>query len=359
MTPLVSLATWILAAQTGDAPNLEYTQETFVVRTKVREWRAPLRPVPATVPPAVAYRRDQSYAVWDSRGLTVRRGEKSVSTRLPDFPTSPKAFSSEEIAATIDKLTSGARTREATGLSGALRDGHFAYFLARWAEKDGATWAEGLYRIDLAGKAMRPEYVGRFDGLSVAYRPIDDRMFRLSATSFGIVARKGDTWGIAQYTPKSGTFEFRAWGGRLLTTLNIDRMHGLAVETTPYGTTAGIWYDLENQTRRLLFEGRGITRFLDAERPYLLLARTPEGGTLRNLDTGAEFTITPKAGIRRVGPYVVQFSPVDQPERAQLLVPERWSVIAEWQKPTEVKPAEPVKRPRGTRRPRRAPSRQP
>ena len=175
MTPLALLLPLAPPIQAVDAPTLEYYQDHFVVRRGVEAWRVPAHP-PATRPVlAVAFRRNQNYAVWDERGLTIRRGEQVRHTFLPDVPTSPRLFEREEILNTVELIRAGKRKRDADSLSGAMRIGNDAFFLVRW-EEDGKPWTEALVSVDLSASSLQPKVLGRFEGVSVAYRPIDDRL---------------------------------------------------------------------------------------------------------------------------------------------------------------------------------------
>jgi hypothetical protein len=248
---------------------------------------------------------------------------------LPDIPTSPRAFSRPEILRTIDLMRQGKRTRNAAGLSGALRIGGDAYFLVRWEETGGKPWAEVLVRVDLAGDDLKPALVGRFEGISVAFRPIDDRLFRVGNLP-AVVTRSATAWGVATFAPEKQQFGFRKLGNQLFSLMPLSRTRALFVEGTAYGTTTGGEVDLESGVRQERFEVRGSGRFVDTEQPWLLVTSRAPTAQVRNGENGAETTIPLGAGVRRAGPYVVVFTPYDFPTQATLYQPDRWTKVGEW-----------------------------
>lgn len=315
--------------QTVDAPALEFYQDFFVVRRGQDTWREPLTPPEPTPALAVAYRKDQNYAVWDDRGLTVRRGDKVLSTKLPYVPTAPKLFERPDILETISQLESGKRTRDAAGLSGSIRIGADVYFLIRWENSEGKPWMEALCRVSLDGTSLKPEVLGRFQGLSVAYKPIDDRLIRIGSNPT-IVARVGDTWGTAVYERIAGLFTFQPLGANLNSIWPVDRNDWLFVETSGYGTTIGGRIDLDTGLRRNLFESRANGRFVDSASPLLMVTSSGNASQLRNGDTGAETTIPNNSGVRRIGPFAVVFAPAKKPTRAQLYEVDQLAKVAQW-----------------------------
>ncbi len=329
MTPLAFVISVAPGWQSVDVPTLEYYQDHFVVRKGRDGWRVPVRP-PAPRPVlAVSFRRNRNYAVWDERGLTVRRGDKFLTTLLPDTVTSPKLFSRPELLKTIELLNTGARMRNASALSGALRVGTNAYFLVRWEEKGKGPWLEALFQVDLAGEEMKPKLLGRFSGLSVAFRPIDDRLF-ISAGIPSVVTRRANDWGVAAFNPRTQKFAFRRLGTRLTSLMPLARTRALFVEQTAYGTTLGGEIDLDSGVRRERFESRGNARFIDSEQPWVMVTSRAPSAQLRNGETGSETTIPAGSGVVRAGPLVVVFTPYSAPTSATLYEPERWTELAKW-----------------------------
>jgi hypothetical protein len=281
---------------------------------------------------AVSFRRNENYAVWDERGLTIRRGDRVKSSYLPDIPTSPRAHSREEILKTIELLRQGKRERNAAALSGAMRIGNDAFFLLRWESSEGKPWTEALVKVDLSADDLQPKFLGRYEGLSVAYRPIDDRLFRLNGLP-AVVTKTGDSWGVGTFDLKTQKFGYHPLGSKLASLLPLGHDRALFVETTSYGTTTGGEVDLESGLRSERFETRGNGRFVDAEQPWLMVTSRATGAKVRNGETGAETTVPIGAGVRRAGKYVVVFTPYARPTQATVYDPERWTKLAEWKSP--------------------------
>lgn len=332
MTPLALLFSLAPSYQTVDAPTLEYYQEHFVVRLGVQAWRVPAQPPEPRPILSVAFRRNENYAVWDERGLTIRRGDQAKSTYLPDIPTSPRAFPREEILKTIDLISQGKRERNAAALSGAMRIGNDAFFLLRWESSEGKPWTEALVKVDLSADDLQPKFLGRYEGLSVAYRPIDDRLFRLNGDP-AVITKTGGTWGVGTFDLKTQKFGFRPLGGKLASLMPLGHERALFVENTSYGTTTGGEIDLDSGLRQERFETRGNGRFVDAEQPWLMVTSRATGARARNGETGAETDIPLGAGVRRAGKYVVVFTPYARPTKATVYDPERWTKLAEWKAP--------------------------
>ncbi len=316
-------------SQQVDKVTLQFYQETFVVRKGTSAFRLPMKP--ANVPPVavVAFRRNQTFAVWDDRGLSLRHEKSMYSTRLSGLPVSPKLFKHDEILKTLALVKSGRRSRDADAISGAKRLGKNVYFLARWDDAAGKPWLEALVRVDLTVNRPRPELVGRFEGLSLADKSIDDRLMILGS-KLAILGRTGKNWNLDTYDPEADQFESEKLGDTLIAFALDGQRTGVFVEKTPYGTSRSGMLDLIEGTRWGLTESPGFTRFIDAKHPLLFIERRPSGSVLANGDTGALLPISDDTGIGRVGPYTVIWSPKENPTRADLYDTERWDSIADW-----------------------------
>jgi len=274
----------------------------------------------------VAFRRNNNYAVWDARGLTIRHGKVSRSMRLEDFPVSNRFWTQDELENTVRLIADKKRKRAASALSGALRVGTDAYFLARWSGNDGKPWTEALVKVGLDGAGTWPEVLGKFQGISIAYKPIDDRLTVLG-DSLAVVVRDGDRWGVATYNLKEKKFAFRALGGKLLTYLPTSRRGGVFIEHTAYGTTVGGRVDLISDYRRNVFESRGTARFLDAKSPAIIVARTEDSMRLVNAETGAELRLLPSYAAARADNRVVVWIASLNPTVTRFYSPSRWKLM--------------------------------
>jgi hypothetical protein len=276
-----------------------------------------------------AFRRNEDYAVWDERGLTIRHGDRSRSGRLEEVVVSPRFFSKAEIQETVKQIHAGRRTKAASALSGAVRSGRYAYFLVRWEDSKHRPWAEFLVRVLLGSNGLWPEVVGRFEGLSLGYKPIDDRLFVLGE-NLAVVTRQAQAWGIASFDPRTRAFEFRGLGNDLLSFMPTGRKTALYVERTRYGLVQAGRADLGSGERAPLFEARGNARFVDALRPLVVVSSTADSARLHNAETGAEWTIPVDNGVGRIGSYILVWTPYASPTSATLYQPDRWTVVRRW-----------------------------
>jgi hypothetical protein len=276
------------------------------------------------------FRRDRSYAVWDDRGMTVRHGDWVFSTRLEEIPVSPRLFPREEILRTLELVKKGQRRTAASAVSGSRRLGNHAFFVVRWDERDGKPWLETLVSVDLTQPRSKPRLLGRFEGLTLSREPIGERLF-LDGTRLAAVVNGENGWGLATFEPRKETFDFDRHGDRLLDITPLENpMQGLFVETSPYGTTVAGWVDLKGFRRKTLLEGRGATRFIDLEQPFLAVVRAPGGPAVRNLDNGAEVELPASAGVRRSRDRFVVWTPFDNPRSAVLYDVATWTTLAVW-----------------------------
>lgn len=310
---------------------LTYFQEHFIVRDGAFNESAPLKlPEPATKLSTV-FRRNATFAVWDERGLTIRVGSRVKSSKLPDIATSPKAFARDEILETLSEIRKGRRTREASGLSGAIRVGNRAFFLARWEDHSGKPWAESLVQVELSQTFPEPKMLGRPAAMSLGSLPIDDKLFILEG-KITYVASKKDHWGIEQFDPHSGRFTFEELGGTLLSYIAAEgtKTSGLFVERTFYGTTVAGRIDLATRNRKAFSESRAKMRFVDGAEPSCIIQSSGSRASLLNASTGAQFGTSDAWAVRRTSRGLIIWTPVDNPKRAWLYDPARWQVLTWW-----------------------------
>lgn len=332
-----------------DAPSLKYYHGSFVVTSGTKTTTVPIEQKTVSERNLFQFRRDNHYVVWDERGLTIRHGEKARTSQLEELATSPRLFAKEEIKQTISEVEAGRRAKEAAAMSGAVRIGKDAYLLVRWEDMEHVTWAEALIRVPLEGEKLRPEIVGRFDGLSTAYKLVDDRLF-IQGSKLAIVARQGKSWGLATYDPASSKFDFHLMGADLLTYLPTGSTTGFFVERTTYGTIVAAKADLALTDRRPYFEGHGNTRFLDAETPPFILSNSGEATRLHNGITGAQVTIRAGSGIGRAGRYMVVWYPATAPTSATLYLTRTWQIMDTWKSGASEPTAKPPVRRKRTRK---------
>ena len=316
-----------LVTKAASRPKPQYTLtvlgDTFIVRDGTKKETVPRVLRQPKTKETLVFRRDKRWVVWDERGLTTRDGDWTVTDRLEAVPVSAKAQSKAAIAKTVAAVKAGKRTRAAAGLSGARRLGTLVYLLPRWEEKDGTPWLEALIVVDLAKPHPKARLLGAFDGLSLARKPVEDRM-DLDGGLLTVPVNGDDAWGVATYDPKKSKFGFRPRGVRLLA-LEPD---GRIIEKTAYGTTLAGRQD-DGRTIPWI-ETRGPAEFVPGPGPILVRC----GDRLRNAVTGAETRLAPEASVRRTNAGLLVFWPEKTPRSARLLEPSRLEERARWERGT-------------------------
>ncbi|MBC8064028.1 MAG: hypothetical protein H7Y17_04310 [Chlorobia bacterium] len=308
---------------------MRFFQENFIVRVGDKRETVPLQ-LPKEKPVlSLSFRKNKNYAVWDDRGLTIRVGQVAKSTRLEAIATSPKAFDADELKQNVELIEKKQRTRGATALSGAKRVGNLVFFLARWDEKDGKPWLEALVSLDLTEDSYHPKFLARLSGLTLAEKPIDDRLFILNERMSAVV-RKGEQWGLASFDPDASVFDFKEAGRKLESYDPLTSRYGVFVERTDYGSRIGGRIDLQNLNRKNLVEGKGTLRFTDTSDPLIALLSKGNDVRLLNTETGAELDLLSSVAMRRTALGLVVWSPFKAPKRAWLYGMERWTPLAEW-----------------------------
>lgn len=324
----------LTAAAQAPKVTLTYFQEHFIVRDGAFNESAPLRLTPTAPKLSTVFRKNNTYAVWDERGLTIRVGDSVRSTTLPSVVLSPKGFTRDEILFTQREIKAKRRSVDVSALSGAIRVANKVYFLARWDDSKGKSWAEAMVEVDLSERSPAPKFLARVHALSLADEPVDDQMLVVDG-KLAYVARLGDTWGLQTFDPTNGRFAFDALGGQLDTYLPISQdgrnaRIGLFVERTPYGTTVAGRIDLKTRFRRILAENRAKMKFVDAVDPACLVLSFPKGASLLNTGSGSLFELSEAVAIRRTSRGLVVWTPVGDPKKAWLFDPARWQVLAWW-----------------------------
>ena len=318
-----------ITAQTVEKPTLQYYQQTFVIRTKGEVTRVPLIDSKPKAPLYMAFRKNDNYAVWDDRGLSARHKSKVIHSKLADISTSPKVQSHDEILATIAKFKAGQRSKEATGISGAMRVGTEAFFLVRWDDSASKPWLEALVSVDLAARKPTPKLVGAFHGLSSGSKPIDDKL-QIVGGKLAIVSHTAEEWGLSTYDPSNKQFEFHPTGAKLEKYEPLNSIQGLFVETSSYGTTIAGRVDLVSGTRKILYEGREQVRYMDLKDPLIVLGTTGNKTKLMNCETGATRLIPYPLEAKRAGSDILLWTPTASPKAAWLLSPKDWEAEARW-----------------------------
>ena len=299
-------------------PALGFAKGIFTVSLGGRTARvAAIEEAPASRE-SVAFRRNDRYAVWDERGLTIRGDKGSVSTRLEDLTVSPRLFGKDAIRQNLALFKTGARSKGADALSGAVRIGTGVYLLPRWTDAKGGTWLETLVRVDLDEENPKPKLVGRFAGTTLAYLPIDDELTATDSRPVAIV-RTATNWGVAASLPVAKEFGYIPLGTDLRWLVGT----GYA-ERTAYGTTIVGTVDRRTMVRTMRLETRADPVTPVGPEARIVTFELGDSTVVADTRTGAQLELPGSLSARAVAipgraPLVVVFDDVLSPSRAWLV----------------------------------------
>ncbi len=339
-----AIAVWLAVSCPAGAqgpPSIEITLRgsEFTLVSGAKHIRIPLAqdqsPAPRRSLERVVFRKDDAYAVWDSRGLTVRRGPWKHDTRLHEVAVTPKLFSSDEIAMNHGYFALGLRIPLATELAGAVRIGDFVYFLLRWVDFALEPWLEALVRVGLSDPKPKPELMGRFEGLAVEDAPAPGSLVPIAKRPSVVTSKTDGGWGRATFDPVEGVFTWKPLGERLGKLVYLTSTTGCAIEKTAYGSRLLGSFDLVRAEKQVLMESRSDIRLLDGRKPWLATTYEEHGIWLHNLQTGAKHRIPEDAALRRTAFGLLYWTPAHGPKLAELLDFDRFARLASWQDPNK------------------------
>lgn len=277
------------------------------------------------------FRNGDRFVAWDERGLTITAGGKSKSTKLRDVAVTPKLFTREEIQENVRLSKASQRSLEASVAVGWERLGDVVYFLLRWVGEKERPWLEAIVQVDLSAERPAPSLVGRFESFAVI--PLDGDGLSRVGDRLSIVTRSaGEAWSVETLDPKGGAVDSFQAGSSLLRYSWFDG-NVWFVEATTYGTEVAGWFDCSTRMRQVQAEARATILCVSRE-PRLIKIVGRRGAALRWLPTGSEIRLPPATGVAPAKGWVVLFSPERKPTKATLYSPERWTVVAEWPKPS-------------------------
>lgn len=343
MSALAALFAISLSQQ--PAVTLDFRAGTFVMKSGDKTVRVPARPAEAPKKPTTtvymdraAFRKDDAYAVWDSRGLNIRKGERLKTTRLPEIALSPRIFTQDEIAYTRLMIALNLRQPWATGVVGARRIASKAYFLVRWDDSEGNPWLEALVSVDLSEAKPRWVLCGRLDAFSKRAQGDDNSMLAIEGRASWIAIKEDGFWGTVTWVPPEKKLDWKPMAKDLTSFTLRSPTIASFTQKTPYNSTLLGRADLKLPASRFLMETRGQVRLLDNFSPWLALAHEENGIWLHNLESGAKFRVPEPAGMRRASFGLLVWTPPDKPAFATLYDVERFDKIASWDASSPPKP---------------------
>ncbi len=323
---MAGLLCWSSSAVAQTPPSLRYTGGTFIIRDGGKTLRVPAISG-KTQPSRIEYRKDENFAVWDSRGLTIRKGSRTRTTRLPDISLTPKLFSRDDIIANRELISQGTRSKNADAISGSKRIVDKVYFLARWDDKYGVPWLEALVQVDLANDDMQAKLLGKFEGLSTSNHKVDDLLFSDPGYLRVVESKVDKTWGIASYDLPANKFTFKDCGQNLVFTWRLGPQLALIENRTTYDSKILARLDVDNGASRPLREFVGNASLISSEAPVILKLETANADWVQNLDTSAELQVAQPEALAQAGSMVIVW-PSDNPGKAVLYDPSRWTRLA-------------------------------
>lgn len=274
----------------------------------------------------VMFRKDDAYAVWDSRGLTTRNGSWVHSSQLTEIPVSPKIFTRDEIVKTNLLVQGGQRKRAASNLLGAFRDGTRVYLLVQWMDSEEKPWLEAISVVDLADERPKSRLIGRFAGTTLPIPPGENRLF-LREGKIAVWMKTDEYWGLGLLDTESEAFDSIRVGSQLEAVgLASDRL-GWFVERTDHPSQVLGRFHRTLLHRRDLIETRGSVRLMDRREPWIAVVHDDPGVFLQNLETGARIRLPADPGFRWTAFGVLVWSPRTKPTTATLYDPARWSKL--------------------------------
>jgi len=286
----------------------------------------------------VMFRKDDAYVVWDSRGLTTRKGAWVHSSFLTEIPVSPKIFTRDEIVQTNLLVQGGERKRTVSNLLGAFRDGTKVYLLLQWLNADNQPWLEALSVVDLADERPKSRLIGRFAGITLPIPPGENRLF-LRDGKVAVWMKTDDYWGIGLLDSETETFDSIRVGGQLEAVGTVNDSLGWFVEKTGHPSQVLGRFHRRLLHRRDLVETRGSVRLMDGREPWIAVVHDDPGIFLQNLETGARLKLPTDPGFRWTAFGVLVWSPRIKPSTAVLYEPGRWTRLGEW----GLSPARPIR----------------
>jgi hypothetical protein len=319
---------------------IAFVKNAFQVQFGKTVAQVPLQPPlvqsPA-LPEKVQFRKDDAFAVWDARGLTIRHANYVKNTRLEAGPTHARLFSGTELADNRLLLDLGLRDPRAKELIAARRFGDWAIFAFEWRENDGRPWFQAIARVNLSERQPQPQFLARLNGHLVPLGSQENTL-QIRQGILTYAESDGKTWWITRVDLKTLAVDRKPMGSNLeQITMHSGRIAHV-LETTPQKSTALARVDFVSRNRKDLAEATGLIRLIDTKEPWIAVTRDSTGLSLHNLESGAKRKIRNEAKFRRAPGGVLVWTG-NPPDSAMLLDPERWSTVTTWAAKPPIKPA--------------------
>ena len=281
---------------------LRYFQGEFILRKDREAWRVRVPPAPPAPVTSIAYRRDDCWAVWDERGLTIRVGDKLTSSKLEGIARSPRIFPHAELVESLEKVRKGERSAFASGIGGSRRLGNYAYFVPRWLDKTGAVWLEALVRVDMTKPNPKPELVARIPGTTLVRNALD-KWLLADDGGLALPVTTTEGWAILRIKDEQ-VFPYPQEGA--LMDLNGDRyIQRLSSNLYQYGLV-----DWKTPKLTMQYESRVPLAFTPVD-PDLLISQSETKSSVVFLPTGAQWNLPARSMIEAIGPFLLAYKVKD------------------------------------------------
>lgn len=315
----------------GQSVTLSYREGAFLISGS-ETLRVPIAITSPSRAQTLFHDKDQ-WIVWDRRGLTIRKGAALYSTKMIEYPVSPKVLNRDSILHNAAMISSGERRREASGIAGWQRIGSDFFLLARWENSRGIPWLEVLVKIPMSEARPKPTFVGKLSGLSLG--PLDgtDRL-RFADGLLKAFVKRDPQWGLSTFDLTGNAPQFHPLGENLVSPPIAIGEEVLAIERTSYGSLLLSKLHPQTSTKMLLTEARGRITILSLKGPIIRID-LPQVIAIRSIDTGAELRLPKGLAMLATTRGLLVWAPITRPERATLFSTTNWTPIAAWKKTSQ------------------------
>jgi len=279
-----------------------------------------------------AFRNNQTFAVWDERGLTIRNGKRVISSHLEGIPTSPRLRSHDDILTTLKAKQDDGRSLKAGGLSGAKRVGKSVYLLVRWQDAPGRPWLECLVKVDLSSPDPAPQAIIIIPGFTFATKLIDDDLYAAPGKLYTYI-QKGDSWGAWDYDLKTGEASYQTLGKNPVSITMLENQRIGFVERSDQDTFYTGIFDPASESRIDLQEFSSQPVFVkDASGEAIVRVMQRGHPAFVDLDTGATLLFSSSPEVLQTQYGLLFYGGGAHPVRAWLYSPKTWAPLAWWSK---------------------------
>lgn len=325
----VAAAVGILAIGAPARTSLAFSEGRFVIHAPHEK---PLaveldrrEPEPTT---HVNYRLNQTFVVWDERGLSIRTADGVTTTRFKEIPVSPRLRPRDEIRATLAHQYS----LEASALAGSKRFGKTVYLVVRWLDENDAPWLEALVSVDLSAESPRAQALAVLPGISFSSGTISDNLL-LSPDGVRILIHEGPVWGVWSYSASGDSGSFKQLGDGVKYASAVSPARACYMEKTTYGDFVAGTADLATGARSDCLETALPVRIVEPGNPPVVESDLDSGGReVTNLITGAGLRLASGLRYRRTPFGLLVWDGGRSPSRAWLYGFADWSPVAWWRR---------------------------